>query len=125
MKYIKLEGCERSAPLTHVIIDSEEVIARLDTGADITTVPERFVSEENSLESSLRVRDFCGNVSCVPVFLKELTVFNKIFVIKVITSKSSHILLGIDILSAFLITFGKKEYNICSGISPNVFLLYQ
>jgi predicted aspartyl protease len=87
-------------------ISSGLLQGKLDTGADITVIPESLVSKLGlSAKGNLWARSYDGTFSHRPVYYVGLSIDgNELVAVRCIASDRGNVLIGRNVLNRFLIT---------------------
>jgi predicted aspartyl protease len=90
-----------SHPVTHRT--SNDLIGKLDTGADLTVLPESLIVElDLQSRSSILTRAFDGRLLQRPVYYVRLTMEGHVLeIVRCIASERSNVLLGRNVLNQF------------------------
>jgi predicted aspartyl protease len=99
--------------ITHPVTGSSSgsLPGKLDTGADITVIPEILVSKLGlSLNAYLWARSYDGTFSHRPVYYVRLSIEgNELLAVRCIAADRQNVLVGRNVLNRFLITLDGKN----------------
>lgn len=98
------EGC-RAGPYVAVKVEEGSFVARIDTGADVTVIPERFLGGFK-VSKRVSVKSHNGSRETVWAYKGWVTVVGKtIYLDKVLVRSDNLGLIGMDVLEHFTMFF--------------------
>jgi len=102
---------EVSNPVTY---DAERGRAKIDSGADISVIPDAWAAKLRLLPAGLiEVASFDGRITDLPTYYVNISTNGFRFeLVKVLSSQRTNALLGRDILNGFKITLDGKSLSI-------------
>jgi predicted aspartyl protease len=111
VRYLYVQQASVPAPFIHVMLRRpdgattvEEIAALVDSGADRTVIPSRFVSGLGLVQmGQLTIAGFGGQISQSPTYLVEVTIrkAKPVVVVALASEGESYVLLGRDVLNHF------------------------
>jgi predicted aspartyl protease len=101
--------------ITHPVTEASSGVlqGKLDTGADITVIPENLVSKLGlSAKAYLWARGYDGNYSHRPVYYVRLSIEgNDLLAVRCVAAERRNVLIGRNVLNRFLLTLDGR--NLC------------